>query len=95
MMSEVGKCCVWWLRDNPSRIIGACSVIMLHASIIRFICSCHAHIVLAVSCSCCLWILSGYNDYFHDGSWYYFGSTTLYVMLFMSCYYEDLMLIPA
>ena len=21
----------------------------------------------------CLWILSGYYDYFHDGIWYYFG----------------------
>ena len=41
----------------------------------------------------CLWILSGYYDYFHDGIWYYFGSITLDVMLLMSCCYEDLMLI--
>ena len=53
VMSEVGKWCMWWLRSNPSRIHSAHSVIMLHASIVRFICSCHAHIVLAVSCSSC------------------------------------------
>ena len=49
VMSEVGKWCMWWLRGNPSRINGACSVIMLHASIVRFISSCHVHIVLAIS----------------------------------------------
>ena len=53
VMSEVGKWCMCWLRGNPSRINGAYSVIMLHASIVRLICSCHAHIVLAVLCSCC------------------------------------------
>ena len=46
VMSKVGKWCMWWLRGNPSRINGACSVIM-------FICSCHAHIMLAVSCCSC------------------------------------------
>ena len=71
------------------------NVIMLHDSVIMFICPCHAHIVLAVSVSCYLLILSGYYDYFHDGIWYYFGSITLDVMLLMSCCYEDLMLIHA
>ena len=71
------------------------SVIMLHASIVRFICSCHAHIVLVVSGPYCLWILSGYYGYFHDGIWYYFGSITLDVMLLMPCYSDDLISIPA
>ena len=63
VMSEVGKWCMWWLRGNPSRTNGACSVIMLRASIIKFICSCHAHIVLAVSCSCCsCYVLRMYHD---------------------------------
>ena len=94
VMSEVGKWCAWWLRDNPSSIIGAYSVIMLHASIVRFICSCYAHIVLAVSGSYCLWILSGYYDYFPDGIWYYLEYYFGYHVL-MSFWYYDLMLIPA
>ena len=52
VMSEVGKWCMWWLRSNPSRINSVYSVIMLHASIVRFICSCQVHVVLAIPCSC-------------------------------------------
>ena len=52
VMSEVGKWCMWWLPGSPSRISGAYSVIMLHASIVRFICSCQGHVVLAASCLC-------------------------------------------
>ena len=57
VMSEVGKWCICWLRGNHSRLDGAWSVIMLHASIVGLICSCCDSCIVFMSVMPCYIVL--------------------------------------